>query len=67
MDYKKLETFLNKLKSDGLTLAFAESMTAGLLINEFSKVNGASENLKSMSTKLLLPLTFCGFAFGRVF
>lgn len=46
MDYKSLESFLNKLKSDGLTLAFAESMTAGLLVNEFSKVSGASEVLK---------------------
>ncbi|RPI68601.1 MAG: CinA family protein [Ignavibacteriales bacterium] len=46
MDYKKLESFLNKLKADGLTLAFAESMTAGMLVNEFSKINGASEVLK---------------------
>jgi nicotinamide-nucleotide amidase len=46
MDYKSLELFINKLKSDGLTLAFAESMTAGLIVNEFSKVTGASEVLK---------------------
>jgi nicotinamide-nucleotide amidase len=46
MDYKELEKFLNKLKAEKLTLAFAESMTAGLLVNEFSKVNGASDILK---------------------
>lgn len=46
MDYNELELFLNKLKSEKLTLAFAESMTAGMLVNEFSKVNGVSEILK---------------------
>jgi nicotinamide-nucleotide amidase len=46
MNYKELETFLDKLKSEKLTIAFAESMTAGMLFNEFSKVSGASEVLK---------------------
>jgi len=46
MNYDELEIFLNKLKSEKLTLAFAESMTAGMLVNEFSKVYGASEILK---------------------
>jgi nicotinamide-nucleotide amidase len=46
MNYKELENFINKLKNDNLTLAFAESMTAGLLVNEFSKVSKASEVLK---------------------
>lgn len=46
MNYRELESFLYKLKSEGLTLAFAESMTAGMLVNEFSKVNGASQILK---------------------
>ena len=37
---------MDDLNSENLTIAFAQSMTAGLLVNEFSKANGASKVLK---------------------
>lgn len=42
---KKLQKLILTLQEKKVTLAFAESMTAGKLINEFSKCKGASDVL----------------------
>lgn len=46
MNINELESFMKDLEKSGLTISFAESMTAGKLVNEFSKVDGASKVLK---------------------
>jgi nicotinamide-nucleotide amidase len=46
MNFEKLQRFMDDLHKENITIAFAESMTAGLLVNEFSKANGASKVLK---------------------
>lgn len=42
---EKIEKLLAKLKGKNLTIAFAESMSSGRIINEFSKCKGAGEVL----------------------
>ena len=46
MNFKKLQRFMDDLHKENITIAFAESMTAGLLVNEFSKAKRASKVLK---------------------
>jgi nicotinamide-nucleotide amidase len=46
MEYEELKLFIESLRRDRISLAFAESMTAGLLVNTFSKVEKASQVLK---------------------
>lgn len=41
MNLKELEKLVKDLREDKLTVAFAESMTAGMLANEFSKITGS--------------------------
>ncbi|WP_266202623.1 CinA family protein [Pontibacter kalidii] len=46
MNEKELTELMMGLKDKGLTVAFAESCTAGLLASEFVKAKGSSEVLK---------------------
>lgn len=46
MDYKFIQKFNNKLSEKGLTIAFAESITAGMIASSVAGVSGASSVLK---------------------
>ncbi len=45
MEFERLQALINHLASKELTIAFAESMTSGLLAAEFGKVPGVSDIL----------------------
>lgn len=46
MDPKELTELMMELKDNGLTVAFAESCTAGLLASEFVRAKGSSDVFK---------------------
>ncbi|GAB3820511.1 CinA family protein [Pontibacter rugosus] len=46
MDPKELTKLMMELKDNGLTVAFAESCTAGMLASEFVRAKGSSDVLK---------------------